>query len=105
MRARAASLMFRHLQRCWRVPDDLPEPDRLVVVIELRLNRNGTMNGQPRVVSPTNYTFDAPMNEAVNRAMRAVRQCDPYPLPDDPVVGEHFDIWREQTISFSRDRP
>lgn len=102
MEARVASLVQRHLQRCWRLPDDLPDPDRLVVVVEFRLNRNGTLNGQPTVTSPRNYTFDAPMNEAVNRAVRAVRQCDPYPLPDDPIVGEHFDIWREQIVTFQR---
>lgn len=102
MEARIAALMQRHLSRCWRLPDDLPDPDRLVVVVEFQLNRNGTLNGQPRVTSPRNYTFDAAMTEAVNRAMRAVRQCDPYPLPDDPVVGEHFEIWREQIVTFRR---
>jgi type IV secretory pathway VirB10-like protein len=102
MEARIASLVQRHLQRCWRLPDDLPDPDRLIVVVEFQLNRNGTLDGQPRVTSPRNYSFDAPMNEAVNRAVRAVRQCDPYPLPDDPIVGEHFDIWREQEVTFRR---
>jgi len=102
MEARIAALVQRHLQRCWRLPDDLPDPDRLIVVIEFQLNRNGTLNGQPQVTSPRNYSFDAPMNEAVNRAVRAVRQCDPYPLPDDPIVGEHFDIWREQIVTFQR---
>lgn len=102
MEARVAALVQRHLQRCWRLPDDLPDPDRLIVVVEFQLNRNGTLNGQPRVTSPRNYSFDAPMQEAVNRAVRAVRQCDPYPLPDDPIVGEHFDIWREQIVTFQR---
>jgi len=101
--ARVAALVDRHLRRCWRMPDDLPDPDRLVVTLAFQLNRNGTLSGQPRVVSPRNYTFDAPMNEAVNRAMRAVRQCDPYTiLTDDPIVGPHFDIWREQEVTFGR---
>lgn len=99
---RARSLVDRHLQRCWRMPDDLPDAERLIVVVGFQLNRNGTLNGQPRVISPRNYTFDAPMAEAVNRALRAVRQCDPYPLAEDPIVGEHFEIWREQEIRFGR---
>lgn len=102
MEARIAALVQRHLQRCWRMPDDLPDADRLTVVVEFSLNRNGSLNGQPRVTSPRNYNFDAPMTEAVNRAVRAVRQCDPYPLPDDPIVGEHFEIWREQLVTFGR---
>lgn len=97
---RARALIRAHMRRCWRMPIDLPDPDRLVVVVEFDLNRNGTLNGQPRVTSPRNYTFDAPMRTAVDAAVRAVRACDPYPLPDDPVVGEHYEIWRNQVYTF-----
>jgi hypothetical protein len=97
---RARALIRAHMRRCWRMPIDLPDPDRLVVVVEFDLNRNGTLNGQPRVTSPRNYSFDAPMRTAVDAAVRAVRACDPYPLPDDPVVGEHNEIWRNQVYTF-----
>lgn len=98
---RARALIRAHMRRCWRMPSDLPDPERLVVVVEFDINRNGTLNGQPRVTSPRNYTFDAPMRAAVDAAVRAVRTCDPYPLPDDPVVGEHYDIWHTQIYTFS----
>jgi hypothetical protein len=97
---RARALIRAHMRRCWRMPIDLPDPDRLVVTVEFEINRNGTLNGQPRVTSPRNYTFDAPMRTAVDAAVRAVRACDPYPLPDDPVVGEHYEIWRTQVYTF-----
>lgn len=97
---RARALARAHLRRCWRMPVDLPEPDRLVVTVEFDINRNGTLNGQPRVVSPRNYTFDPAMRTAVEAAVRAVRVCDPYPFPDDPVVGEHYEIWRETEFTF-----
>jgi hypothetical protein len=97
---RARSLIRAHMRRCWRMPIDLPDPDRLVVTVEFEINRNGTLNGQPRVTSPRNYSFDAPMRTAVEAAVRAVRSCDPYPLPDDPVVGEHYEIWRTQVYTF-----
>jgi hypothetical protein len=97
---RAAALVRAHLRRCWRMPVDLADPDRLVVRVQFDLNRNGTLNGQPRVLSPSNYTFDPPMRTAVEAALRAVRQCDPYPFPDDPTVGEHYDIWRTQDYTF-----
>jgi hypothetical protein len=97
---RARALARAHLRRCWRMPVDLPDPDRLVVTIEFDINRNGTLNGQPRVVSPRNYTFDPAMRTAVEAALRAVRVCDPYPFPDDPVVGEHYEIWRETEFTF-----
>ncbi len=98
--ARVQALSDAHMRRCWRMPADLPEPERLIVFIEFDLNRNGTLNGQPRVVSPRNYSFDAPMRVAVDAALRAVRQCDPYPFPDDPIVGEHYQVWRTVTARF-----
>jgi hypothetical protein len=101
LEARAAALVRTHLARCWRSPVDLPEPERLVVVVEFDLNRNGTLNGQPRVTSPRNYTFDAPMRVAAESALRAVRACDPYPFPDDPIVGEHYEIWRTNSYRFA----
>lgn len=94
------SIMRRHLQRCWRMPVDLPDPDRLVVTLEFDLDRNGNLRGQPRVTSPRNYTFDAPMRVAVDTALRAVRTCEPYPFPDDPRLAEHYDIWNEQEFTF-----
>jgi hypothetical protein len=100
---RARSLVDRHLQRCWRLPDDLPDPERLIVTLSFQLNRNGSLNGQPTLVRPRAVSsLDPAMNEAVRRAMSAVRQCDPFPLADDPVVGEHFEIWREQEVTFRR---
>ena len=101
LEGRIAAISSQELNRCWRSVADLPDPERLVVVVAIRLNRDGSLNGQPRVITPTNYTFDPMMNEAVNRALRAVRTCDPIErLPQDPVVGEHFDLWRDQEVRF-----
>jgi len=97
---RGAALVRAHMRRCWRMPADLPDPERYVVTVEFDLNRNGTLNGQPRVTSPTNYTFDPYMRRAVQEAVRAIRQCDPYPFPDDPIVGEHYELWRNQIYRF-----
>jgi hypothetical protein len=97
---RAAAIARAHMRRCWRMPVDLPDPDRLVITVRFHLNRNGTLNGQPEVISPRNYTFDPAMRTAAEAALRAVRVCDPYPFPDDPVVGEHYEIWRETEFRF-----
>jgi hypothetical protein len=102
MEDRLRALARAHITRnnCWRTPIDLPDPDRLVVTIQFDLNRNGTLNGQPRVLSPRNYTFDPHMRRAVDEALRAIRLCDPYPFGDDPVVGEHYELWREMEYTF-----
>lgn len=97
---RVRALAQAAFRRCWRMPADLPDPDRLIVTVQFSLNRNGTLNGQPRVISPSNYTFDAPMRTAVEAALRAVRTCDPYPFADDPVVGDHYEVWRDTEYTF-----
>ena len=103
LEARAAALVQAQMRRCWRMPADLPDPERLVVILEFDINRNGTLNGQPRVISPPpgSYSFDQPMRAAVDAAQRAVRVCDPYPFADDPVVGDHYEIWRTNRYRFA----
>jgi hypothetical protein len=82
----------------------MPEPERLVVVVSFRLNRDGSVNGQPRVVRPTNTTFDPVMAEAVRRAVSAVQVCDQRNnfarLTTDPLVGEHYELWRDNEVEF-----
>ncbi len=97
---RARALARAHLTRCWRMPIDLPDPDRLVVTVQFDLNRNGTLNGQPVVTNPRNYTFDSDMRVAAEAALRAVRTCDFSFFSDDPVVGDHYEIWRRTEFTF-----
>jgi hypothetical protein len=97
---RATALIQRAMIRCWRMPADLPDPERLVVTLQFHLNRNGTLSGQPEIVSPRNYQFDPPMAQAVATALRAVRSCDFSFLPSDPQVGPHYEIWQENNYTF-----
>jgi len=101
LEGRVVALMQRAMQRCWRMPVDQPDYERLVVTLEFDLDRNGNLRGQPRVTSPTNYTFDAPMQVAVNNARRAIQTCDPYPFPSDPQLGEHYDVWDRLEFTFT----
>lgn len=97
---RVRALMRQRLMRCWRMPIDLPDPERLVVTVEFELDRNGNLRGQPRVTSPRNYTFDRPMAVAAEAALRAVRSCDFTFFPQDPVVGQHYDAWDDLEFTF-----
>jgi hypothetical protein len=100
LRDRVRAVGRAHLRRCWRMPVDLPDPERLIVTVEFDINRNGTLNGQPRVTNPRNYTFDPYMRAAAENALRAVRACDPFPFADDPVLGDHYELWRETEVVF-----
>lgn len=100
MQDRVRALSRAHLRSCWRMPIDLPEPERLVVTVQFDLNRNGTLNGDPIVTNPRNYAFDAPMQAAAQAALRAVRTCDFSFFADDPVVGDHYEFWRRIEYTF-----
>jgi hypothetical protein len=100
LEGRVVALMQRAMQRCWRMPVDQPDYERLRVTLEFDLDRNGNLRGQPRVISPTNYTFDAPMQVAVNNARRAIQTCEPYPFPTDPQLGNHYEAWDKITFNF-----
>ena len=105
LQARANSIALQEVKRCWRTVADMPDPERLVVVVTFRLNRDGSLSGQPDVTSPGNYTFDPQMAEAVRRAVSAVRICDQREsfarLATDPLVGEHYELWRDNEVTFS----
>jgi hypothetical protein len=105
IRDRVTALNRRAMMRCWRMPSDLPDPERLNVTLEFDLDRNGNLRGQPRVIRPTNYTFDAPMRAAVENALRAVRSCDFTFFPEDPVVGSRYDAWDELEFTFGLNQP
>jgi hypothetical protein len=98
---RVAALTQRAMQRCWRMPADLPDPERLAVTLEFELDRNGNLRGQPRVTMPTNYTFDPHRRAAVEAALRAVRSCDFTFFPEDPAVGSRYDAWDDLEYTFA----
>ena len=103
--ARIQSVVRRHVDRrqCWQGVADLPDPQTLAVRVVIQLNRDGSLRGTPNVISPRNTTFSPYARVAVERALRAVRVCDPFPLADDPVIGEHYEMWRELQYTFFDD--
>ena len=75
--------------RCWQEPGVVPNRERLIVQVRVRVNRNGTLAGAPVVVN------DGEINRSGNRfwqtarinAVAAVTQCAPYDfLPDELLV-------------------
>jgi|CXWL01.1.fsa_nt_gi hypothetical protein len=97
---RVRTILAEQMRRCWQMPIDLPNPERLSVTVAFELNPDGTLRGTPRVVSPRNYQFDAHYRTAVERAIRAIRECAPYPFPNDEIVGPHYGVWDELELHF-----
>lgn len=98
--ARVESLLWQQMSVCWEAVSDLPDPERLDVKLVVDLNRDGTLSGDARLLSPRRVPIgDRFMGQAVDRALRAARRCQPYRLPE-----ADYDVWQEITMNFRHDR-
>ena len=77
---------------CWYPPNGWVDPAEVRVVVQFRLNRDGTVQGVPNVVQAPTGRYAL---VATERALIAVRQCAPYQLPPDK-----YDAWQEVRITF-----
>jgi colicin import membrane protein len=92
------TLMKQAVSRCWNINSGLEGVDKIVVRIEVKLNPDGTINGQPRVVNSAPGPLFA---DASNGAMRALLQCAPYAnLPKDLYQGG----WDFMVVTFDPQR-
>lgn len=97
---RIGQIARQHLARCWRIPIDLPNSQRVAVTVRFNLHEDGSLSGRPQVVSPTNYGFDRPMGIAVERALEAVERCSPFPFAADPMLAQRYENWRTMELRF-----
>lgn len=96
--ASLAQAIARQLKPKWQAPEGV-DADKLVTVVRFRLNPDGSLNGDPQVVSQSGIT---PSNEAqkgrhAEQAIRAVRLAAPFDLPP-----EFYDHWKVVTSTFDR---
>jgi len=98
--ARVESLLWSQMRVCWEGVDDLPDPERLAVKVRVKLNPDGTMDGDAKLVPPRRARIgDRFMQQAIDRALRAARRCAPYQMPEDD-----YDVWNEITMNFGTKR-
>jgi len=75
------------LQACWKLPSAGGGSDTPTVTLRWRLKPDGTLDGEPVVVGQ--LRGDPLFQLAVDAAVRAVRECAPFPLPP-----EKYNAWR-----------
>ena len=92
--ARIEAILYGRILPCWDGVSDLPFPDRLNVRMKLQLNPNGTISDLSLIEPNRRPVGSSPMGTAVDRALRAVRKCAPYNLPQD-----EYDNWREGSVN------
>ena len=87
------------MYKCWRMPADARDPEKLIVRLKVTMLRGGYVE-DVKVVDRAASRRNAPGNPfwdvAEQRALRAVAQCAPYDfLPD-----EKFAKWQSLTLNF-----
>ena len=87
------------MYKCWRMPADAQDPEKLIVRLRVRMQRGGFVEdvtvidrAASRKASPGNPFW----NVAEQRAIRAVSQCAPY----DFLPSEKFSQWQTLTLNF-----
>lgn len=78
--------------RCWNPPIGAAEAEGLLVKVQMRLNRDGTVAAPPKVMNSGSNPF---FRAAADSARRAVLRCQPYTLPADK-----YDAWEEVIVNF-----
>ncbi|MEZ5844021.1 MAG: hypothetical protein R3D27_09825 [Hyphomicrobiaceae bacterium] len=76
-RSMIGMMMRDAVKTCWRVQTGLEGANQLVVDVEVRLRPDGSIDGQPRVVSHGSGPLYA---DASNRAISALMGCAPYAM-------------------------
>lgn len=89
------------IQRCWNAGTIIgaPEPEKLIVIIDFELNRDGTLSSSPRVANELqiNLSGNQFWRVAQREALSAVVKCAPYSFL--PV--ERYDNWKEFRLNFN----
>ncbi|MGF1544552.1 MAG: hypothetical protein ACFB00_08655, partial [Parvularculaceae bacterium] len=85
---------------CWNASAVVgaPRPEDLVVVVQFELNRDGTLQGSPRVANALeiNLSGNRFWKAAERTAVNAVLSCQPYDFLDPG----RYDDWQEIELNF-----
>jgi hypothetical protein len=88
------------VSRCWQTQALIgaPEPEKLLVQLEIELGRDGRLVGQPRVVNGLQISLSGNQfwKVAEQVAIRAVISCQPY----DFLAADRYAVWKEMQLNF-----
>lgn len=91
-RSSVGEILRERLASCWSIQIPASDYGKIRAVVELWLNRDGSLARVPVVVESS----PGPLGQsAAESALRAVRRCAPYELPAD-----QYDDWRHVRVAF-----
>ena len=88
-----AGLMKQAVSRCWNINAGLEGVEKMVVRVELKLRRDGTLADPPKILNPSSSPL---YRDAADSALRALVACAPYAMPPDKYEGG----WEHMILSF-----
>ena len=97
--ARLGDVIQSQIKPCWNIPAGAKDAANMKVAIHIRLNPDGSLNGQPRIVDTSRMQQDSFFKAVAESALRALRNpdCVPFRLPFDK-----YEIWRQiSTLVFN----
>ena len=82
---------------CWNIPGGLKDAQKMKISIRIRLKRDGSLLGLPRVVDTVRFRNDELFKVMAESAVRALLNptCSPLRLPHGD-----YDIWKDITFNF-----
>jgi colicin import membrane protein len=86
-------IIGNRLAQCWRLASAGGGSDTPVVTLRWHLRPDGSLEGDPQVIERTRN--DTLFDLAAESAIRAVRECSPFPLPR-----EKYNVWKTITRDF-----
>ncbi|MCC6926616.1 hypothetical protein [Novosphingobium sp.] len=97
VRSSLASEVARQLKRKWQGPNGL-DVEKLATTVEWSLNPDGTLAGQPRVVSQTGITDDnrPQVKRHQEQAVKAVRLAAPFTT----LPPQYYSAWKTLRFTF-----
>jgi Predicted membrane protein len=97
-RSALGAAINRQLKPHWQAPQGA-DADLLTTRVRFRLNRDGSLAGEPQVLSTSGKTAanQAQVQRHQEQAIRAVKLASPFNLPDDLYEG-----WKVVTTNFDR---
>ena len=82
---------------CWNIPGGAKNAQKIKIGVRIRLNRDGSLHGNPRVIDTKRFRSDQSFRVVAESAVRALLnpRCSPLRLP----YGQ-YEIWKDITFNF-----
>jgi hypothetical protein len=82
---------------CWNIPGGAKDAQTMKIGVRIRLNRDGSLLGSPRVIDMARFRADQSFRAVAESAVRALLnpRCSPLRLP----YGQ-YEIWKDITFNF-----